>query len=70
MKHTSRWVVATAVAFILGTGSIAAEVEHALEIGQKAPDFKLQDQSGKERSLSDMLKKSKVAVVFHRSADW
>ncbi len=70
MKHTSLGAVATAVALTLGTGSIAAEVEHALEIGQKAPDFKLHDQTGKERSLRAMLKKSKVAVVFHRSADW
>ena len=70
MKHTSRWAVATAVALIWGTGCIAAEVKHALEIGQKAPDFKLQDQTGKERSLSAMLKTSKVAVVFHRSAAW
>jgi len=70
MKHTSRWAIATAVALFLGTDAITAEVEHVLEIGQKAPDFKLHDQTGKERSLSAMLKKSKVAVVFHRSADW
>ncbi len=41
-----------------------------LAIGQQAPDFKLKDQNGQEHSLAEMLKKGKVALVFHRSADW
>lgn len=41
-----------------------------LEIGKKAPDFELKDQAGKSVKLSEMLKSSPVAVIFHRSASW
>lgn len=41
-----------------------------LAVGQKAPDFTLQDQTGAARSLADTLKQGAVAVVFYRSADW
>ena len=41
-----------------------------LKVGVKAPDFKLKDQAGKERSLTDFLKKGNVALVFYRSASW
>ena len=39
-------------------------------IGTPAPKFTLKDQGGKERSLDELLKKGKVALVFTRSADW
>ena len=39
-------------------------------IGMTAPSFKLKDQSGKERSLDEFLKKGNVALVFFRSAGW
>jgi cytochrome oxidase Cu insertion factor (SCO1/SenC/PrrC family) len=39
-------------------------------IGTKAPAFTLKDQTGKERSLEEFLKKRKVAIVFYRSANW
>ena len=48
----------------------AGEDKTGLAVGAKAPEFKLKDQNGKEVSLADLLKKGKVAVVFHRSADW
>ena len=41
-----------------------------IKVGQKAPSFKLKDQSGNERSLNDLLQEGKLAVVFYRSADW
>lgn len=41
-----------------------------LAVGAKAPSFTLQDQNGRERSLSEFLGKGKVALVFYRSADW
>ena len=67
---TSRWYAATAFALLVGTGCMAQEVDHGLKVGQKAPAFKLKDQTGRERSLEEMLKAGQVAVVFHRSADW
>ena len=42
-----------------------------IEIGNKAPDFTLNDGAGKTHQLSEVLKKhSMVALVFYRSADW
>ena len=48
----------------------APEEKTGLKIGEKAPDFKLMDQNGTERSLSEMLKDGNVALVFYRSASW
>ena len=41
-----------------------------ISVGSAAPKFTLKDQSGKERSLDELLTKGKVALVFYRSADW
>jgi AhpC/TSA family len=41
-----------------------------LKVGAKAPEFKLKDQDGNERSLGEFLPKSNVALVFYRSASW
>ena len=51
-------------------GKPAPEEQTGLKVGAKAPRFTLKDQDGKERSLDDLLKKGKVALVFYRSADW
>jgi cytochrome oxidase Cu insertion factor (SCO1/SenC/PrrC family) len=64
-----------AFGLLVGAGGVfaadpAPEEKTGLKVGEKAPDFKLKDQSGKERSLSELLKKSNVAIVFYRSADW
>lgn len=48
----------------------AAEDLTGLKVGEKAPKFTLKDQEGRERSLDDLLKKGKVALIFTRSADW
>lgn len=48
----------------------APEAKTGIKIGEKSPEFTLKDQSGKERSLNEFLKKGKVALVFHRSAEW
>ena len=42
-----------------------------LKIGEKAPSFKLKDQSGKERTLDELRNDARyVALVFYRSASW
>jgi hypothetical protein len=42
-----------------------------LEVGNRAPEFGLEDQTGRKRSLDDLLRESKyVALVFFRSAHW
>jgi hypothetical protein len=40
------------------------------EIGAKVPDFSLPDQSGRSRSLHDLMGPSGLLLVFSRSADW
>ena len=57
-------------------GPVTAGTEPVMEektgvaVGQKAPSFRLKDQTGTERSLDEFLKQGKVALVFYRSADW
>ncbi len=41
-----------------------------LPVGKPAPAFTLKDQNDKEVSLSSLLKKGPVALVFFRSAEW
>ena len=58
--------------FLAGMRTIAEPVltPPGLPVGQRAPDFMLKDQSGKDVSLENMLQKGPVAVVFFRSATW
>ncbi len=51
-------------------GKPAPEEKTGLKVGEKAPRFTLKDQQGAERSLDELLRKGKVALVFYRSADW
>lgn len=41
-----------------------------ISVGDKAPGFRLPDQTGKQRTLDELLANGKVALVFYRSADW
>ena len=63
-------LLAAATASSQGKGKPASDEQSGLKVGEKAPKFTLKDQEGKERSLDDLLKKGKVALVFYRSADW
>jgi cytochrome oxidase Cu insertion factor (SCO1/SenC/PrrC family) len=74
-------VLVLALAFVLlavpnvwaqgkGKAKPAPEEQTGLKVGEKAPKFTLKDQEGTERSLDELLKKGKVALVFYRSADW
>ena len=53
-----------------GKARPAPEEQTGLKVGEPAPKFTLKDQEGKERSLDELQKKGKVALVFYRSADW
>lgn len=58
------------VSMLAAANLAAADDPEPLAVGGKAPSFTLKDQDGNERSLEDLLKKGKVALVFYRSADW
>jgi cytochrome oxidase Cu insertion factor (SCO1/SenC/PrrC family) len=53
-----------------GAADKAPPGKQGLAVGSKAPAFALKDQAGKERTLAELLKKGKVALVFYRSAGW
>jgi len=60
---------------LLGTGvalgaNPAPKEKTGLNVGEKAPEFKLKDQTGEERSLTALLEEGNVALVFFRSASW
>jgi cytochrome oxidase Cu insertion factor (SCO1/SenC/PrrC family) len=57
-------------AALLATGTASAQDKTGLKVDAKAPAFTLKDQGGKERTLDELLKKGKVALVFYRSASW
>lgn len=54
--------VSLCLAFLVATGAQAAEPKE-VEIGKKAPEFKLKGVDGKEYALADQLKKNKAVVV-------
>jgi cytochrome oxidase Cu insertion factor (SCO1/SenC/PrrC family) len=62
--------LAAQTAFCQTKANPSSDEQSGLTVGEKAPKFTLKDQEGKERSLDDLLKKGKVALVFYRSADW
>jgi cytochrome oxidase Cu insertion factor (SCO1/SenC/PrrC family) len=53
-----------------GKADDTADEKTGLKVGTKAPAFTLKDQSGRERSLDELLRKGTVALVFYRSASW
>ena len=63
-------LLATPAVWAQGKGKPAPEEQTGLKVGEKAPKFTLKDQENNERSLDELFKKGKVALVFYRSADW
>ena len=77
MNRIRKWAAMFAAAALLGAVGLAHAQKPAdpaitgVEVGDKAPAFKLKDANGDEHSLADLLKKSdKTALVFYRSSDW
>jgi cytochrome oxidase Cu insertion factor (SCO1/SenC/PrrC family) len=78
MLHSTRLTALAAAVLLLAAptawsqdvGKPTPEERTGLKVGERAPTFTLKDQEGKERSLDELLKKGKVALVFYRSADW
>jgi len=77
MNVRVRWVAlagfiagAATISSAQGTDKPSPGESAGLEIGSPAPKFSLTDQLGETRTLEELLKKGKVALVFYRSADW
>jgi len=68
-------VLAVSVGLCVALGAVRAadpapEEKTGPKVGEKAPEFTLKDQAGKERKLSEMVKDGPIALVFFRSAGW
>jgi len=75
MRATSAFTRFLAIAALAASFGAQAQhhptsSDHPLKVGSKAPSFTLKDQTGRNQSLDAMLKNGKVAVIFHRSANW
>jgi hypothetical protein len=46
------------------------DVKTGPAVGSKVPDFALDDQDGKRRTLPDLMGHKGMLLVFTRSADW
>lgn len=76
--HSLRgWALSVALlAVVFASAGASAEDKWApdemtgVKVGEKAPDFTLKDQNGKEVALSDLVKQGTVALNFYRSANW
>ncbi len=48
----------------------AATIPTGPNVGEKVPDFRLEDQNGNAQTLRSILGPKGALLVFHRSADW
>ncbi|HEU4471661.1 MAG TPA: peroxiredoxin-like family protein [Flavisolibacter sp.] len=60
--------IITLLSFLMVLTMAAQDKPEGLFINSKAPDFKLNDQDGKEVSLKELRKKGNVVVVFYRGS--
>ena len=55
----------------LGIGfSAAAQDMPGVAVGKSAPTFQARDQFGKEQTISSLMGRNGLVLVFFRSADW
>ena len=40
------------------------------QVGDRVPEFTLQDQNGRSRTLQSLMGRNGLMLVFYRSADW
>lgn len=55
---------------VLAALALSSSAQVAVDVGQPAPDFELQDASGKVHKLSDYRGQKTVVLEFFRSGDW
>ena len=55
---------------VIQVASIQLLTGIGLSVGEKAPDFALSDQFGRQQSLATLKAKNGTVLLFFRSADW
>ncbi|MBZ5611303.1 MAG: peroxiredoxin family protein [Acidobacteriia bacterium] len=58
------------VGLLLGVAGLLSARDYGPPVGSRMPDFALQDQDGKTRSLQSLLGPKGAVILFFRSADW
>ena len=77
-KFVGTFLLASASCLSFGVAALAAQQSPAKidikqlgpQIGDRAPDFELEDQSGKKWSRDSVMGPNGMMLVFFRSADW
>ena len=49
---------------------LLSDADVGLPVGAAAPEFKLKDQTGRERDFASLTGSNGLVLVFFRSADW
>jgi hypothetical protein len=53
----------------IGFGAVAQDLP-GVAVGKSAPTFQARDQFGKEQTISSLMGRNGLVLVFFRSADW
>ena len=67
------WLAALVTSSLAGQAPTASRVDFSQlgpQVGQKAPDFSLTDQTGARHTLQSILEPNGAVLVFYRSAEW
>ena len=73
MKHV--WLLGVAPVILASTLAMQRQPQTAarpvpLKVGERIPDFRAVDQSGKERRFGDLVGQKGLVLFFYKSADW
>ena len=63
-------LAAYGVGAMLAATFLSAAVPSGPKVGERVPDFRLQDQNGAVQTLRSILGPKGALLVFYRSADW
>jgi len=77
-RSAAQSFVAAALASLIVTPGAARQAASGLpdvqklgpQVGDRVPDFALNDQHGQQRTLTSLLGPRGLVLVFYRSADW
>jgi peroxiredoxin len=69
-KQLFRHLLLVVISASFSSLSVFAQTVKGLQPGEKAPGFALQDQEGKQQSLSTLAGRNGLLLLFFRSADW
>ncbi len=70
MMQSGRLLTAIVVLALSSSSFSLSSTQASVEVGQQAPDFELEDSTGKSYTLSEFRGEKAVVLEFFRSGDW